>query len=163
MRILLKKAYHLLWGLFVLALIYSFWGRTILPRQLRPYGDPASFTIISLFVVINALLLYHHHFRFRDLKMESVDIMEGEKFEEFCAYLLKRNGFKRIQLTQASGDQGIDILHKKKASHSAFNVSDTLALLGIRRFRKFGQGIIIINLIKLRSSPTVSFPTRRLP
>ena len=85
MRILLKKAYHLLWGLFVLALIYSFWGRTILPRQLRPYGDPASFTIISLFVVINALLLYHHHFRFRDLKMESVDIMEGEKFEEFCA------------------------------------------------------------------------------
>ena len=36
------------------------------------------------FVVINAIMLYHHHFRFRDLKMETVDIMEGEKFESFA-------------------------------------------------------------------------------
>ena len=140
MRILLKKAYHLLLGLFLLALIYSFWARTILPRQLRPYGDPASFTIISLFVVINALLLYHHHFRFRDLKMESVDIMEGEKFEEFCAYLLKRNGFKRIQLTQASGDQGIDIIAQKKGQSFGFQCKRYTGFVGNKAVQEVWAG-----------------------
>ena len=47
MRTLLKKAYQLLWGLFILALAYSFWARSFLPRQLRQYGDPASFGTVS--------------------------------------------------------------------------------------------------------------------
>lgn len=113
-----------------MALIYSFWARKFLPRQLRPYGDPASFKFISLFVVIHALLLYQLLFRFRDLKMESVDNLEGEKFEEFCAVLLKRHGLQRITLTLASGDTGIDIIATKKGQTFGFTCKRYTGFVG---------------------------------
>lgn len=43
----------------------------------------------------------------------SVDSMDGREFERFCAMLLQKNGFTKVQLTQASGDQGVDILAEK--------------------------------------------------
>lgn len=41
------------------------------------------------------------------------DYMEGHDFEYFCAKLLKNNGFTNVEVTQGSGDQGIDILATK--------------------------------------------------
>ena len=41
------------------------------------------------------------------------DYMEGHDFEYFCAELLKNNGFTNVEVTQGSGDQGIDILATK--------------------------------------------------
>lgn len=41
------------------------------------------------------------------------DNMEGHDFEYFCAELLKKNGFSNVEVTQGSGDQGIDILAVK--------------------------------------------------
>lgn len=41
------------------------------------------------------------------------DNMDGHEFENFCATLLKQNGFKSVSVTKASGDQGIDILATK--------------------------------------------------
>lgn len=41
------------------------------------------------------------------------DYMEGHDFEYFCAELLKKNGFSNVEVTQGSGDQGIDILANK--------------------------------------------------
>lgn len=38
------------------------------------------------------------------------DYMEGHDFEHFCAELLKKNGFANVEVTQGSGDQGIDVL-----------------------------------------------------
>lgn len=38
------------------------------------------------------------------------DMMEGHEFEHFCAELLKKNGYESINVTQGSGDQGIDII-----------------------------------------------------
>ena len=43
--------------------------------------------------------------------------MDGYQFEYQCAEILKRNGFSRVQVTQSSGDQGVDIIahkHRKK-------------------------------------------------
>lgn len=40
--------------------------------------------------------------------------MTGREFEEHCAGYLKRRGFKRIEMTKASGDQGVDILARRK-------------------------------------------------
>ncbi|WP_225353388.1 restriction endonuclease [Lacticaseibacillus thailandensis] len=40
--------------------------------------------------------------------------MDGLEFENFCAYLLKRNGYSRIQQTKSSGDQGVDVIATKK-------------------------------------------------
>ena len=42
-----------------------------------------------------------------------MDMMDGHQFEYFCADLLKKNGFENVEVTQASGDYGIDILAQK--------------------------------------------------
>lgn len=47
----------------------------------------------------------------------SVDNMEGHVFEEFCADLLRKDGYEDVEVTPGSGDQGIDIIaykHKVK-------------------------------------------------
>jgi restriction system protein len=41
------------------------------------------------------------------------DYMEGHDFEYFCADILKKNGFENVEVTQGSGDHGIDILAEK--------------------------------------------------
>lgn len=43
----------------------------------------------------------------------SFDNMEGHDFEYFCSELLKKNGFYNVEVTQGSGDHGIDILAEK--------------------------------------------------
>jgi len=45
---------------------------------------------------------------------KSYDYMDGYQFEAYCAKLLRRNGFHRVEVTRGSGDQGIDILAYKK-------------------------------------------------
>ena len=50
--------------------------------------------------------------------------MSGEEFEEYVKEILKRNGFKSLELTKRSGDYGVDIklvavgleISKKEAS-----------------------------------------------
>lgn len=41
------------------------------------------------------------------------DYMEGHDFEYFCAGILRKNGFENVEVTQGSGDHGIDILAEK--------------------------------------------------
>lgn len=41
------------------------------------------------------------------------DTMDGHTFEYFCADLLRKNGFINVEVTQGSGDHGIDILAEK--------------------------------------------------
>ena len=41
------------------------------------------------------------------------DNMEGHDFEYFCAEILKKNDYKNVEVTQGSGDQGIDIIAYK--------------------------------------------------
>ena len=41
------------------------------------------------------------------------DNMEGHQFEYFCADILRKNDFKNVEVTQGSGDHGIDILAEK--------------------------------------------------
>lgn len=42
-----------------------------------------------------------------------MDNMEGHDFEYFCADLLRKNGFINVEVTQGSGDHGIDVLADK--------------------------------------------------
>lgn len=44
---------------------------------------------------------------------QDYDNMEGHQFEYFCADILKKNGFANVEVTQGSGDHGIDILAEK--------------------------------------------------
>lgn len=41
------------------------------------------------------------------------DTMDGHEFEYFCADLLRKNSFINVEVTQGSGDHGIDILAEK--------------------------------------------------
>lgn len=41
------------------------------------------------------------------------DSLDGIQFEHFCADILKRNGFDDVNVTQGSGDYGVDILARK--------------------------------------------------
>lgn len=41
---------------------------------------------------------------------EDYDTLDGHEFEYFCAQLLQDNGFQNVEVTQGSGDHGIDIL-----------------------------------------------------
>lgn len=45
----------------------------------------------------------------RIISFQDIDKMDGHDFEYFCAEVLKRNGFSRVNVTVASGDYGIDI------------------------------------------------------
>ena len=42
-----------------------------------------------------------------------VDSMSGYDFEHWCAGLLRRLSFSSVEVTQASGDQGVDVLAEK--------------------------------------------------
>lgn len=40
--------------------------------------------------------------------------MSGREFEEYCAAYLRKRGFKKVQVTRATGDQGVDILARRR-------------------------------------------------
>ena len=42
------------------------------------------------------------------------DNMDGHTFERYCANVLAENGFRNVQVTQGSGDQGVDIIAYKE-------------------------------------------------
>lgn len=73
------------------------------------------FNICTAAQIKNLLLMSIHqspliHTTF-DIK--SVDDMDGMHFENFCANLLEKNDFYNVNVTQGSGDHGIDILAEK--------------------------------------------------
>ena len=47
------------------------------------------------------------------MNTQKYDSMTGEQFEEFCADILRGNGYQDVEVTPATGDHGIDILAKK--------------------------------------------------
>lgn len=40
----------------------------------------------------------------------NIDQMDGHDFEYWCADLLRKSGFTRVEVTRGSGDQGVDII-----------------------------------------------------
>ena len=49
----------------------------------------------------------------KETKLENFDNLDGLGFENWCANLLRNNGFINVKVTRASGDQGVDILAEK--------------------------------------------------
>ena len=46
-------------------------------------------------------------------KQINYDNMDGHDFEYYCADILRKNGFCNVEVTQGSGDHGIDVLAEK--------------------------------------------------
>ena len=66
---------------------------------------PIIFIILAIVFIFNLLLV-----KKKKGKNIDIDIMSGEEFESFCAKVLQDNGFENVNITKASGDQGVDII-----------------------------------------------------
>ena len=59
-------------------------------------------------------LCEEYKIKFQQLSsIEYIDSLNGNEFEEWCADLLCKMSFQNIQITEKSGDQGVDILSEK--------------------------------------------------
>lgn len=113
MRRLIKKIFWLLLLFTVVAVAYAVKLRDVVPTSWHAALDPVAFGLIGVFAVWTGVWVFVHHFRYRDLSMEKVDEMDGFEFERFCAFVLKHNGYRHVNVTQESGDQGVDIIATK--------------------------------------------------
>ena len=83
-----------------------------------------------------------------------IDDMEGITFERTCAQLLSQNGFKNVEVTQGSGDQGIDVLAEKDGIKYAIQCKRYSSKLGNtpvqevhtgRKYYKCQIGVVMTN------------------
>ena len=65
-----------------------------------------------------------------DAEMLTVDLMEGHDFEYWCANALRDLGFKDVEVTPGSGDQGVDILATKDDLRYAIQCKRYISDLG---------------------------------
>lgn len=64
-------------------------------------------------IMDNRHLIPYSNFNSSQSQSSSFDQMSGYEFENFCAEILRKNGFDNIDVTPKSGDQGVDILAMK--------------------------------------------------
>ena len=79
--------------------------------ELDIYVDDST-TLNNLLAMFKGIKDRQNSFDIRD-GQKDFDLMEGHEFEYFCAELLKNNGYENVNVTQGSGDQGIDIIAYK--------------------------------------------------
>lgn len=72
--------------------------------------------------------------------MATVDLMDGIEFENFIASLLKLSGIKKVDLTPASGDYGVDIVTKDGGEKSVFQCKCYGQNLGIKPVQEVFAG-----------------------
>lgn len=53
------------------------------------------------------------HERIKEKQEKNFDHMSGYEFEYFCAEVLQKAGYTEVEVTQSTGDHGIDVLAKK--------------------------------------------------
>ena len=79
------------------------------------------------------------------ITMADVDAMKGHEFEQFCAELLKKNGFKKVRVTPASGDQGVDILAVRSGVRYAIQCKRYASPLGNKPVQEVYTGRTFYN------------------
>ena len=62
---------------------------------------------------LKILLSKNESANYKQSMTRNFDDMGGHQFEHFCADILRKNGFENVEVTQGSGDHGIDILAEK--------------------------------------------------
>lgn len=77
---------------------------------------------------------------FQDYSNFSSPYEEGHRFEYYCAELLRKNGFSEVEVTQASGDQGVDILANKDGVRYAIQCKHFQSSLGNKPIQEVNAG-----------------------
>ena len=73
--------------------------------------------------------------------IDELDKMEGHKFEYAVADLLRHNGYREVQVTQASNDYGIDILARRKNVKYAIQCKRYTGHVGNTAVQEAGLGM----------------------
>lgn len=68
---------------------------------------------VAVIIIFMLLWLFLSGRRKRRAYGKDFDLMDGHEFEYYCADLLRRRGFKEVEVTKGSGDYGIDILAER--------------------------------------------------
>ena len=84
-----------------------------------------------------------------EYELQQVDGMDGHRFECWCADLLKKNGFSDVEVTQGSGDQGVDIIAVKDGIRYASSASVIPRIWGILQYKRYilGKQYTIVRLV----------------
>ena len=64
------------------------------------------------------------------IDISETDGMEGHEFENYCADLLRKNGFINVSVTPGSGDQGVDVIAEKEGVRYAVQCKCYSSALG---------------------------------
>ena len=64
------------------------------------------------------------------MRSEKINQLDGYQFEQYCCYLLKKNGYHNVEITKKSGDYGIDILATKRGRKYAIQCKRYLSSVG---------------------------------
>ena len=75
-----------------------------------------------------------------DIDFSKIDEMEGHRFEYFIAKVLRKNGFKNVNVTKASGDYGVDITANKDNQKWAFQCKRYSSNLGLKPIQEIYAG-----------------------
>ncbi len=78
--------------------------------------------ILLVFLAYSSAGSHEHQVRVRAIELSDVDNMDGLSFEHYVAWLLSNNGFKKVYVTQGSGDFGADIIATKRSKKYAIQV-----------------------------------------
>lgn len=62
--------------------------------------------------------------------IQDFDNMNGHDFEYYCADILRKNNFEQVEVTQGSGDQGVDIIAYKDGLKYAIQCKNYSSHLG---------------------------------
>lgn len=84
--------------------------------------QPVTYVVLGL-IVVSILCLYfaEQNRKFRAIQIANIDSMGGVEFERYLQKLLTRQGY-RVNMTQASGDLGVDLIAARDSDRIAIQV-----------------------------------------
>lgn len=74
------------------------------------------------------------------IDIAGIDRMDGIAFENLAAGLLRNNGYKKVEITKASGDYGVDIIAVKDGKNYAFQCKCYSSNLGVKPIQEVYSG-----------------------
>ncbi len=77
-------------------------------------------------------------------KRRGMDTMNGPEFEQYCAYLLRKHGFRKVKVSGKSGDQGVDIIAYKRGKKYAIQCKCYSRPLGNKPVQEINAGMEMV-------------------